>query len=136
MKNLIQINQLLMEREDCLVEVFDLERQINAVLGGEPYPLAPPSELPSRQKRKKPARKAASRAAAAVRIRKLDEVTESAYRIVYQDGETEKTEIHTDPRPLTVLANTALPNITILRIETVQADDAGDVVPVEVLLGS
>ncbi|VGO21312.1 hypothetical protein [Pontiella sulfatireligans] len=132
MNNIIQINQLLMEREDRLVEVFDLERQINAVLG-QPFPLTPPDGLPSRQKRKKPKRKAASQKAATVRLRKLDEDTEDAYRIIYLDGETEKTEIHTDPKPLATLANTALPNITVQRIETVKASPPGEWDSVEIL---
>ncbi|WP_372808606.1 hypothetical protein [Pontiella sp.] len=122
MSNQIQINQQLMEREDRLVEVFELERQINAILGGDPFPLAPPDGLPSLQKRKKPARKAAAPAAAPLRLRKLDLESESAYRIVYRDGELEKTEIHLDPKPLTALASTPLPHIDVLRIETVRCE--------------
>jgi hypothetical protein len=122
MLNEIQINQQLMEREDRLVEVFELERQINAILGGDPFPLAPPDGLPSRQKRKKkPRRKAAAAPKAApLRLRKLDLESESAYRIVYRDGDEEKTELHTDSKPLAVLANTPLPRIDVLRIETVR----------------
>ncbi len=132
MNKTIQINQLLMEREDCLVDVFDLERQINTILG-EPYPLAPPVDLPSLQKRKKPKRKAAKKKAALLRVRKLDPETEAAYRIEYQQNEKSCIEIHTDSRPLALLLNTKLPTLTIQRIETVQATDNGEWTVVEVL---
>lgn len=125
MDTLIQINRLLMEREDRLVEISDLERQMGAILG-TPYPLAPPDGLPSLRKPvKKPARKPAPPKAAEVRVRKLDETAESAYRITYREGGTEKTEIHFDARPLALLANTALPNLAVLSIETVQAEGTG-----------
>lgn len=123
MNNTIQINQLLMEREDRLVELFDLERQIHSALG-EPYPLAPPDGLPSRQKRKKPRRKATAKTAP-LRLRKLNPEKEAAYRITYLENGTEKTELHTDPKPLALLANTALPDLVIQRIETVQLTESG-----------
>ncbi len=132
----IQINQQLMQREDLLTEVFDLERQINAMLGGEPYPLAPPDGLPSRQKRKKPKRKAAPKKAAAVRLRKLDEQAEAAYRITYHENSVEKAELHTDPKPLTSLLNTPLPDIRIERVETVRATADGEWEAVEILYQS
>ncbi|MDF7800181.1 hypothetical protein P4C99_11950 [Pontiellaceae bacterium B1224] len=137
MSNQIQINQKLMEREDRLVELFDLERQINGILGGEPYPLAPPDTLPSLQKRKKPKkRKAAPKKATALRVRKLDPETESAYRIEYRQNDETCIEIHTDPRPLALLLNTELPTVKVARIETVQAVDDGEWTVVEVLFES
>ncbi|VGO14687.1 hypothetical protein PDESU_03255 [Pontiella desulfatans] len=136
MSNQIQINQKLMEREDRLAEIFELERQIHGILGGEPYPLAPPDGLPSRQKRMKPKRKAARNQAAPVRLRKLDPETEAAYRIVYRENQAEKSEIHTDARPLALLANTALPRFAIERIETVQATQDGGWERVEILYTS
>ena len=123
MNNQIQINQKLMEREDCLVELFDLERQINGILGGDPYPLVPPDGLPSCQKRKKPKRKATPKKAAPLRVRKLDSETESAYRITYLEDEIEKVELHIDPKPLILLLNTPLPQITVLHIETIGSNE-------------
>ena len=133
MKNQIQINQKLMEREDRLVEVNDLERQINAILGGDPYPLTPPDSLPSRQKRTKAKRKAAAKKPAPVRLRKLDPESEAAYRICYLEHDVEKTEIHTDSRPLTLLINTALPHIQILRVETIKPADETSWASIELL---
>ena len=124
MNKTIQINQMLMEREDRLCDVLALERQINTILG-QPYPFTIPVDLPSRQRRKKPKRKAAPRAVAIVRLRKLDE-TEAAYRIVYLDQNIEKTEIHTDPKPLVLLLNTPPPNVAVLNIETIRATEAGE----------
>lgn len=122
MQNQIQINQKLMEREDLLVDVFDLERQINVILGGEPYPLTPPDGLPSRRKRKKPKRKAAPKKAPAVRLRKLDPGTEKAYRIEFMENGHPKTEIHFDARPAALLINTDLPHLRILKVETIAGD--------------
>ena len=134
MKNKIQINQMLMEREDRLIEVYDLERQINAILGGDPYPLAPPDVLPSRQKRTKAKRrKAAPKGPAPVRLRKLDSENEAAYRICYLEHDVEKTEIHTDALPLALLINTALPHIETLRVETVQAAEGSEWNEIEIL---
>jgi hypothetical protein len=133
MNNQIQINQKLMEREDRLVEIFDLERQINGILGGEPFPLVPPDGLPSRQKRKKSKRKAAPKKAAPLRVRKLDPDTETAYRIEYLQNDETCIEIHTDSRPLALLLNTKLPTIGIQRIETVQSAEEGEWAVIEVL---
>ncbi len=135
MQKQIQINQLLMEREDRLVEVFELERQISIVLGGALYPLELPVDLPSCQKCKKVKRKKAETAAAATpfRLRKLDPETETAYRITYCQNETETVEIHTDPRPLALLLNTPLPNLNVLRIETLNAKNENEWAVVETL---
>jgi hypothetical protein len=121
MNKTIQINQLLIEREDALIALHDIEQQINDLLG-QPYPFDLPPALPSRQSRKTASR-ANSRGAAPLRLRKLDPDTETAYRICYTDQQSTKTEIHTDARPLSLLLNTPLPHITIHRIETVRAAD-------------
>lgn len=124
MDKTIQINQKLMEREDCLVDISHIERQINSILG-QPYPFELPVDLPSLQKHKKPKRTAAPKAAAPLRLRKLDPDTETAYRITYTDNDIDKTEIHTEARPLTLLLNTPLPHITVHRIESIRnTDDA------------
>ena len=136
MSTQIQINQKLIEREDRLVEIFDLERQINGILGGEPFPLVPPVALPSRQKRKKPQRKAVQKKAAPLRVRKLEPNSESAYRIEYQQNDEPRVEIHTDPRPLALLLNTELPTIEIQRIETVQSAEDGEWIAVEILFAT
>ena len=136
MNKQIQINQKLMEREDRLVEIFDQERQINGILGGEPYPLAPPDVLPSRQKRKKPKRKAIPKTPAPLRVRKLDPDSEAAYRIEYRQNDETCIEIHTDPRPLALLLNTKLPTLGIHRLETVQSTEENEWAVVEVLYGA
>ncbi len=133
MQNQIQINQKLMEREDLLVDVFDLERQINVILGGKPYPLAPPDDLPSRRKRKKSKRKAAPKQAPAIRLRKLDPETEKAYRVEYLENGEPKTEVHLDARPAALLINTDLPHIRILKVETIAPETSTEWKSVEVL---
>lgn len=136
MNNQIQINQKLMDREDLLVDVFDLERQINVILGGEPYPLAPPDDLPSRQKRKKPKRKAAPKKAPAVRLRKLDPESEKAYRVEYLEQDESVIEIHLDARPVVLLINTELPNTRVLKVETIAQNEDGELQTVEVIYES
>ncbi|MDZ8118860.1 hypothetical protein [Pontiella agarivorans] len=136
MNKQIQINQKLMEREDLLVDVFDLERQINVILGGEPYPLTPPDDLPSRRKRKKSKRKAAPKKAPPVRLRKLDPETEKAYRVDYQEKGEFKTEIHFDARPVALLINTDLPDIRVLKVETIAQDETGELQTIEVIYQS
>lgn len=135
MNNQIQINQLLMEREDRLVDVFELERQMNHILG-EPYPLEAPDALPSRQKRKKPARKPAPKKAPVIRLRPLNPDAETAYRIHYREHGEEKIETHLDPKPLALLVNTPLPHIEVLRIETVHTLDEKECLAVETLFNA
>ncbi len=133
MRNQIQINQKLIEREDCLTAIFDLERRINGILGGDPYPLTPPDSLPSRQKRKKPGRTTRPKQPAPLRVRKLDPETETAYRIAYTQNGVEQCEIHLDARPLALLLNTPLPAIEIHRIETLKPAESGEWESVDIL---
>lgn len=129
MEKNIQINQLLLEREGCLSEVFDLEQQISAVLG-QPYPLDIPVDLPSKKKRKK-VRKKKPKKTPPIRLRELDLATEYAYRIVYTDPEGVREELHTDPRALTLLLTTDLPELLVQYIETVSIDQNKNLVPNE-----
>jgi len=128
----IPIDALLMEREDRLVDVSELERQVNQILG-QPYPFAIPANLPSLQKRKKLKRKAKPRAKAPVRLRPLETDTEAAYRICYIQGNEERIEVHLDAKPLARLLNTPVTNLTVLWIETIRATDEHDWETVETL---
>ncbi len=120
MEKTIQINQLLLERETCLSEVYDLEQQISIVLG-QRYPLDAPPGLPSLQKRKKPRAKK-KETVSPIRLRELDLAREYAYRIVYTDQDVRHEELHVDPRALALLLNTDLPHIRVQRIDTVARD--------------
>lgn len=128
----IQINRLLIEREDHFAEIFDLERQVNIVLGKN-YPFTQESILPSQQRRKKKKRKAVEKKAPKLRLRKLNPETETAYRITYVKNDQAIREIHQDPRPLIILLNTALPHLTILTVETVYGTEENSWQTVEVL---
>lgn len=125
----IQINQLLLERESCLSEVFDLEQQISIVLG-QRYPFDPPVDLPSMQKRKK-TRKEKPKKTNPIRLRELDPATEYAYRIVYTEPEAVREELHIDPRALTLLLTTELPHLHVQFIETVAIDENKNLIPGE-----
>ena len=131
MEKTIQINQLLLERETCLSEVFDLEQQISIVLG-QRYPLTLPVDLPSAQKRKMKRTKKQKKAAP-IRLRELNLASEYAYRIIYTDLEVRHEELHTDPRALALLLNTDLPHIRVETIDTVTRDENQTLVSVETL---
>jgi len=131
MEKTIQINQLLLERETCLSDVFDLEQQISIVLG-QRYPLDLPVDLPSAKKRKKK-RAQKQKEAGPIRLRELDLASEYAYRIVYTDQDVPHEELHTDPRALVLLLNNDLPSIRVETIETVTRDENQTLTPVETL---
>ena len=131
MDKTIQINQLLLERETCLSDVYDIEQQIAVVLG-ERYPFDMPVDLPSAQKRKRKRAKK-KKAAAPIRLRALDLASEYAYRIVYIDADTRHEELHTDPRALALLLNTDLPHIQVQSIDTVARSEDGTLSSVETL---
>jgi hypothetical protein len=135
MNSAIPIHALLMEREDLLVDVSELERQISQILG-EPYPFEVPKHLPSLQRRKKKRKTGRSRAPAAVRLRPLDPEKERAYRIRYIQKNEERTEIHLDPKPLIRLLNTPIVTLVILSIETVRVSDDNGWEPVETLFSN
>jgi hypothetical protein len=130
----IQINQLLLERETCLSEVFSLEQQISIVLG-QRYPLDLPVDLPSLQTRKRK-RAVKNEAAAPIRLRELNSAHEYAYRIVYTDQDVRHEELHTDPRALALLLNTDLPRIRVETIDAVALGEDGALTPVETLFRS
>lgn len=129
MEKTIQINQLLLERESCLSDVFDLEQQIAIVLG-QRYPLDFPVDLPSAKKRKKK-RAQKQKKAAPIRLRELNVASEYAYRIVYTDQDVQHEELHTDPRALALLLNNDLPHIRVETIDTVTRDENQTLTPVE-----
>jgi len=122
MTSTIQIQTLLMEREDSLLKISDLEQKINAILG-QPYPLAPPDELPSAHPRKKAKKKRQPAAPKAVKLRPLNPETESAYRIIYLQNQTHVEEIHLDAKALDRLINTSTQTDEPHRIETVHQNE-------------
>ncbi|MBC7366087.1 MAG: hypothetical protein H7343_04620, partial [Undibacterium sp.] len=86
----IQINTLLLQREELFVRIHDLEKSA-AVLLGEPYPFArPPLPSDPRNQRKSPARTAARDP-----LRKHKGL-ETAYRITYRRLDQVRQEDHDD----------------------------------------
>ncbi|RRK01321.1 hypothetical protein Ga0100231_000410 [Opitutaceae bacterium TAV4] len=121
----IRINELLLAREAQFVRVYDLETQINTLLGGDPYPFTRPL-LPSDQRRK-PGKKSPLRVHpdALPSVRQLDPgAGETAYRVTYtQHGKT-VTEDHDLPDALRTLLASQGAQLRILRIETLDATGA------------
>jgi hypothetical protein len=132
MDKTIQINQLLLERESYLSEIFELEQQMAVVLG-ERFPLELPVDLPSQQKRKQKRAGKKQNTAAQIRLRELDLANEYAYRMIYTDHDVRHEELHLDPKALALLLNNDLPYICVESIETVARAEDGTITPVETL---
>jgi len=121
----IQINGLLLQREELFVRVHDLETAAAAILG-EPYPFTRPP-LPSdvRLKRKPTARPSERSggfqppsAAARESLRRLEGL-ETAYRVTYRRFGQVVTEDHDDLDALRTLLASQGANLTVTRVETI-----------------
>jgi hypothetical protein len=110
----IQINSLLLRREELFVRVHDLEKAAAAILG-EPYPFTRPS-LPSdlRLKRKTAAHADDARES----LRRLEGI-ETAYRVTYRRFGQVVQEDHDDLDALRILLASQGANLTVTRIETI-----------------
>lgn len=121
----IQINGLLLQREELFVRVHDLETAAAAILG-EPYPFTRPP-LPSdvRLKRKPTAPRSASAgspaspaALAREALRRLEGL-ETAYRVTYRRFGQVVQEDHDDLDALRTLLSSQGANLTVTRVETI-----------------
>jgi hypothetical protein len=126
----IQINGLLLSREELFVRVHDLEQAAAAILG-EPYPFTRPA-LPSdaKPKRKSPSAPAVSSstlrfpapaspaALARESLRRLEGL-ETAYRVTYRRFGQVVTEDHDDLDALRTLLSSQGANLTVTRVETI-----------------
>jgi hypothetical protein len=143
----VEIDRLLLQREEQFLRVYACESEIEAILG-EAYPFPPPPDLPSLQKRRKPkksvtAKKAAGRAAKRPRVALAPlafDDGESAYRVIYQAPEptptsetaetasaaamAEHSEVHVDRAAVEAWLNLDTPHPPPLRVETI--DPTGD----------
>jgi hypothetical protein len=111
----IQINSLLLDREELFVRIHDIEQAAAALLG-EPYPFTRPV-LPSdaRSKRKPTAPRAASPGDALRRLEGL----ETAYRVTYRRFGQIVTEDHDDLDALRTLLSARGANLAVTRLETI-----------------
>ena len=127
----LEIDRLLLLREERLVRIALIERRIGEILG-QPYPgLSLPPELPSRRKPAKAqkARKAAPvgsppRTVFAAALRSL-EPGETAYRITYFAEGEKREEVHPDRSLLDLLAGAPQEGVTPGRLVTL--DEKGEV---------
>lgn len=109
----IQINSLLLQREELFVRVHELEQAAAAILG-EPYPFTRPP-LPSDQRGKK---KAAPARAARDSLRRL-EGFETAYRITYRRSGQSLQEDHDDIDAVRSFLAAQGATLQVTRIETI-----------------
>ena len=121
----IQINGLLLQREELFVRVHDLETAAAAILG-EPYPFTRPA-LPSDVRlKRKPTSRPSERSggfqppSAATResLRRLEGL-ETAYRVTYRRFGQIVTEDHDDLAALRTLLSSQGANLTVTRVETI-----------------
>lgn len=117
-EELIAINSLLIQREAAFARVHELEQKIDQLLGDN-YPFEAPSvALPSALKKKPAKANKAERKAAPFKPRRLNE-NEVGYRISSQDrGQNTQQEL-TDLRLIEALLAETLPDMKILKIETI-----------------
>lgn len=110
----IQINRLLLAREELFVRVHEFEQAAAALLG-EPYPFTRPA-LPcdAKPKRKATAPRAASPSES---LRQLEGL-ETTYRVTYRRFGQVVTEDHDDLDALRTLLSSQGANLTVTRIET------------------
>lgn len=110
----IQINTLLLQREELFVRIHDLEKSAAALLG-EPYPwVRPPLPSDPRNKRKS----SSARTAARDPLRKLEGL-ETAYRVTYQRFGQSVQEDHDDLEALRTLLAAQGKNLAVTRLETI-----------------
>lgn len=116
----ILLNELLLKREECFDVVYNVEEQIEAILG-EPIDFEIPFKLPSMEKRKvkKVAKKVVKKAP--FKLRKLEN-NESIYQITYNKGFETFIEKQIDPSPIEVLLQNPPSSVKILKIETLSSD--------------
>ncbi len=115
----IQINRLLVQREECFVRIHELEHAAATILG-EPFPFTRPplpSDLPFRRK-STPARPTAQRDL----LRRL-EGTETAYRVTYQRFGQTVQEDHDNLDALRTLLASQGAQLRVIRIETIDFGD-------------
>ncbi len=119
----IQINTLLLQREELFVRIHDLEKTAAAILG-EPYPFTRPP-LPSdvRTKRKSPvlprAASGLSGAGGARESLRRLEGLEIAYRITYRRFGQVGQEEHDALEALHTLLASQGAQLTVTRVETI-----------------
>lgn len=125
----IQINGLLLQREELFVRVHDLETAAAAILG-EPYPFTRPSLPSDTRLKRKPTPRLASAASSASgpavspaalareALRRLEGL-ETAYRVTYRRFGQVVTEDHDDLDALRTLLASQGASLAVTRIETI-----------------
>jgi len=126
----IRVNALLLEREELFVRVHELERRIEALLGG-PYPFERP-KLPSDQKPKRKAGPVRAEKPPTQTPELRPEPGEERYRIHYRQGSQCFTEEHVNLKALQQVLSAQSSALQVLRIEAVTP--AGEIL--RVLLNS
>ncbi len=111
----IQINGLLLQREELFVRIHELEQAAAAVLG-EPYPFTRPPLPSDPRNRRKPG--ALRTAAARDPLRRLEGL-ETSYRVIYHRFGQAVQEDHDDLDALRTLLASQGKNLQVIRIETV-----------------
>lgn len=112
----MQINGLLLQREELFVRIHELERAISLTLG-EPYPFVrPPLPSDHRVKRKPATTKPAPRDP----VRPL-EAAERAYRITYLHFGKTAEEDHDQPGAIRTFLASQSESLSVTRLETIDA---------------
>ena len=124
----IRIVDLLRLREEAFLEVWRCETAVERILG-QPYPFPDPPDLPSRRK----SRTRKQGAGGTPPVRTLSTPEENAYRVILELAGQRKTTLTADANAVRSLLKTEMPELAVLRVETVRWLAPDDVVAVEVL---
>ena len=120
----IQINTLLLTREELFVRVYALEQAAAAILG-EPYPFTRPALPSDIRLKRKPTPRLSERSgafqppsAAREALRRIEGL-ETAYRVTYRRFGQVVTEDHNDLDALRTLLASQGAHLTVTRVETI-----------------
>ncbi len=136
----IEVIDLLHQREVEFIRVWECEQKIKEMFPD--FPIPPPPDLPSRQKRVKPSAQKmpqseempASKASQA--IRKLEPGVENAYRLVFLYNNEQQSSFQQDRELVRTLVNVKTTDFVILSVETVFFQDAENWKSIETLYKS
>ncbi len=121
----IQINTLLLAREELFVRIHDLEKSAAALLG-EPYPFIRPALPSDPRSKRKPSGSGTGILPVGLKkspptrdpLRRLEGL-ETAYRVTYQRSGQTVTEDHDDLDALRTLLASQGKNLSVTRLETI-----------------
>lgn len=117
------LTELLRQREECFVTVWECEQKLKEIL--PEFPLPPPPDLPSRRKRQAPKAKQiipeqeTPITKACVKLRELQKPSENAYHLIFEYNGERQDSFQTDTSLANAMANMKTDDFKLIAVETV-----------------